>query len=209
MPDRDLEVLTLELDRPTLTELGALAARAFFDDPFFTQLSDQAMLRQRGLGLFFRSHVKAARRHCLLTGVRDDAGNLLGVCVWQRPGTYPLGILGQVAESLGALRALFPRPRSIPRGLRYTLAMEKAHLHDEHWYLVLLAVDPVAWRQGIGEALLRPGLDRADADGLPCYLETQKHANLAYYQRFGFELAADLEPVEGGAHLFTMQRGAR
>ena len=209
MANPDYQVLELEPSKDLLTELGALCARSFFDDPFFLALSDQAMLRQRGLGLFFRSHLKAAKKHCVFTGVRDEAGTLLGICVWQRPGTYPLGVLGQVAESLGALRALFPRPASIPRGLRYTLAMEKAHVEAEHWYLVLLAADPMVWRRGVGEAMLRPGLDRADAEGLPCYLETQKSDNLAYYRRFGFELEKDLEPVKGSPHLFTMLRSAR
>jgi ribosomal protein S18 acetylase RimI-like enzyme len=87
--------------------------------------------------------------------------------------------------------------------------MEKARPREEHWYLCLLAADPMAWRRGIGTALLEPGLETVDADGLPCYLETQKEDNIAYYRRFGFDETERLTPSPGGPPLFTMTRGAR
>ncbi len=48
-----------------------------------------------------------------------------------------------------------------------------------------------------------------DEDGLPCYLETQKEDNLAYYRRFGFEETERLSPSRHGPPLFTMTRPAR
>jgi len=199
----------LTLDRPTLNEIGALGARGFFDDPFFVHLSDQPVLRQRGLAIFFRSHVKVLGNAAVVTGARNEDGILIAACIWQRPKTYPLSLWRQLREMLGSLRALFPRPRALISGLRYVLAMEKAHLHEEHWYLVLLVADPMLWRRGLGSALLEPGLAQADKDGLSAYLETQKEANLAYYQRFGFSLTDALRPVKGGPTLFTMTRQPR
>ena len=40
----------------------------------------------------------------------------------------------------------------------------------------------------MGTALIAPGLERADAEGAPVYLETQRESNIPYYRRFGFEL---------------------
>jgi ribosomal protein S18 acetylase RimI-like enzyme len=87
--------------------------------------------------------------------------------------------------------------------------MEKVRPREEHWYLALLVADPMVWRRGIGTALVEPGLERIDDDGLPCYLETQKEANLAYYRRFGFEETDRLRPVPDGPTLFTMTRPVR
>lgn len=199
----------LVLDHGVLNEVGVLGSRAFYDDPFFRFLSSEPMLRARGLALFNRSHVAALRSSAETSGARDEAGTLVGVAVWQRPGTNPLPVATQAREMAGSLRALIPRPRSLVVGLRYVLAMEHARLKDEHWYLALLATDPMLWRRGVGTALLQPGLDRADTDGLPCYLETQKEANLAYYRRFGFEELDPLTPVAGGPPLFTMVRSPR
>jgi predicted N-acetyltransferase YhbS len=64
-------------------------------------------------------------------------------------------------------------------GLRYP--------REPHWRLNSLAVRTSAQRQGIGSALIEPGLRRAEADGVACYLETQRRANIPFYRRFGFE----------------------
>ena len=199
----------LRLDRRTLDEASVLGARSFYDDPFFVHLSDEPRLRVRGLILYLRNHLAVLGDAATVTGARDEAGTLVGVCAWQRPGTYPLSGWRQAREMAGALRALIPRPPSLLIGLRYVTAMERAHPRDEHWYLTLLAVDPMAWRLGIGTALLEPSLASIDQEGLPCYLETQKEANLAYYRRFGFDLTERLTPSPGGPPLFTMTRPAR
>jgi len=199
----------LTLDRRTLDEVAVLGARSFYDDPFFVHLSDESMKRAKGLTLYMRSHMAVLGDSAVATGARNAAGLLVGICVWQRPGTYPLPVGRQVREMGGSLRALVPEPSSLVKGLRYTFAMEKARPKDEHWYLSLLAVDPMAWRQGIGSALLEPSLASIDDDGLPCYLETQKEANLAYYRRFGFEETERLTIRGGGPVLFTMTRPVR
>jgi len=209
MPAVSYTCAPLTLDRRTLDEIAVLGARAFFDDPFFRHLSDEPRLRARGLTLFMRSHLVALGDTAVATGARSADGLLVGVCVWQRPGTYPLPIARQVREMGGSLRALVPRPASLVTGLRYTLAMEKARPRDEHWYLCLLATDPIAWRRGVGTALLEPSLERNDEDGLPCYLETQKEDNLAFYRRFGFEETHRLTPVRSGPPLFTLTRPVR
>ncbi len=209
MPPAQFTFSPLTLDRHTLNEAAVLGSRSFYDDPFFVHLSSEPMLRARGLALYMRSHLAALGDSAVVTGARDRAGTLTGICVWQRPGTYPLPVTAQAAEMAGALRALIPRPPAVLKGLRYTMAMEKARPRAEHWYLCLLAADPMAWRRGIGTALMEPSLDALDADGLPCYLETQKEDNIAYYRRFGFEETARLTPSRGGPALFTMTRPAR
>ena len=44
----------------------------------------------------------------------------------------------------------------------------------------------------MGTALIRPGLDRADAEDVSVYLETQRFSNVPYYERFGFELTGEI-----------------
>jgi hypothetical protein len=47
---------------------------------------------------------------------------------------------------------------------------------------------------------------RADAEGLPCYLETEKLRNVPFYRRNGFEtVVAGVEPVSGLTY-WTFQR---
>lgn len=40
---------------------------------------------------------------------------------------------------------------------------------------------------------MQPALARADANGLPCYLETQSADNVRFYERYGFRVAHEGE----------------
>jgi GNAT superfamily N-acetyltransferase len=143
-----------------------------------------------------------------LDGAWDGNGRLVGVAAWIPPGAYPPPVRAQLRQSLGALRALAPRPPSLVTGTKYLLAIDKAHPREDLWYLELLVVDPAVQRLGVGGLLQRAMLEEADRTGLPCYLETQNAANLAYYRRFGYEVAEELRPVGGGPPLWTMRRAA-
>jgi predicted N-acetyltransferase YhbS len=105
--------------------------------------------------------------------------------------------------------ALVGRPKALVDGTKYLLAIEKVHPHEEVWYLQLLVVDPSVQRLGIGALVQRPGLAKADEDGLACYLETQNPDNLPYYRRFGYEVVEELRPVKHGPPLWTMRREPR
>ena len=199
----------ITLDRHTLNEAAVLGARSFYDDPFFMHLAAEPMLRARGLALFWRSHLAALGTSAVATGARDRSGNLVGTCVWQKPGTYPLSVAVQAREAAGFIRALIWQPPALLKGFNYLMAIEKARPREDHWYLCFLVADPMAWRRGIGTALMEPSLEAIDRDGLPCYLETQKESNLAYYRRFGFDETERLTPSAGGPPLFTMTRPVR
>lgn len=55
-----------------------------------------------------------------------------------------------------------------------------------HRYLEMLGVDPPKQRSGLGAALVRHGLRRADQDRLPAYVETETPANEAFDAKLGF-----------------------
>ena len=57
--------------------------------------------------------------------------------------------------------------------------------------------------------LLAPVLDRADREGLACFLETSDPANVGFYHRFGFDVVDDaLALVPGGPTHVAMRRVA-
>ncbi|MGH9007914.1 MAG: hypothetical protein ACRDV6_09435, partial [Acidimicrobiales bacterium] len=145
-------VETLTLDRPTLHEVGRVAAEAFFDDPFFKFLSPQDGLRRRGLHIYNRVGVASLGDAGLVCGVRQG-GQLVGVAAWIRPGRYPISASAQLRQAAGAFRALAPRPIALVHGTMYLQAIDKAHPKETLWYLQLLVVDPVAQRGGVGAAL--------------------------------------------------------
>lgn len=51
---------------------------------------------------------------------------------------------------------------------------------------------------GVGRKLVEAVTGRADAEGVPCYLESSKgEPNLGIYERLGFRLVKEIECVDG------------
>lgn len=61
------------------------------------------------------------------------------------------------------------------------------------WYLFLLGVEPSRQRRGLGGALMRGVLERADVDKVACYLETENERNVAFYRKQGFDVIVNGE----------------
>jgi ribosomal protein S18 acetylase RimI-like enzyme len=75
------------------------------------------------------------------------------------------------------------------------------------WYLFLLGVEPSRQRRGLGAALMRPILDRADTEKLACYLETENQRNVAFYRRQGFDVIVNGEEAgASGVRFWTFRR---
>jgi ribosomal protein S18 acetylase RimI-like enzyme len=88
----------------------------------------------------------------------------------------------------------------------YTTRLHRRHAPRAHWYLSQIGVEPARQGQGLGSALLGPMLARMDGENVPCYLETSKAANVAFYQKYGFAVVADGDAVAGGPHVWAMLR---
>jgi ribosomal protein S18 acetylase RimI-like enzyme len=205
-----LEPVVVPLEGRREVAAGALLARAFADDPLARYLFPRGPQRASRL----RWHYTALVRYGRLAGAVDAVesppapggrrGLPEGVAVWhreddpavdravrlhwlQRSGLLDApAVLG--AETFGKVVAMVGQLDGHRR-----LAVPGAH-----WYLNQVGVHPARRGRGTGSALLRPGLARAAAAGLPCYLETFGAGNLAFYRRLGFEvLVADVEPTSG------------
>ena len=74
--------------------------------------------------------------------------------------------------------------------------------------------DPVGrWNYGmlvvrlmVGGALLQPGLEKADRERVPCYLETAKEINVRFYEKHGFQVVKKVDLPRGGPPVWTMLR---
>jgi ribosomal protein S18 acetylase RimI-like enzyme len=99
-------------------------------------------------------------------------------------------------------RLLGRRLRTISLGLS---EVDAIHPQRPHWYLATIGTDPAAQGQGLGAALLRSGLRRSDEQRLPTYLEASTERNVAYYERFGFDVTKEVR-LPDGPTLWAMWR---
>ena len=77
---------------------------------------------------------------------------------------------------------------------------------DPHWYLSLIGVNPEWQGLGIGGALLKPVLERADRSRVFCYTETGMQNNLSFYQKHGFVIVIEDFIKKIGFRSWTLKR---
>lgn len=187
-----------EADRAVL---AGVLARAFATDPIMRWvLPSEARYARSGQTFFDWS-----LRRLVPQGVTWSTTDFGGAALWALPGQWR----ETPREALAlALRMTRPVGRRAPLVLRGLGAVERVHPKAPHLYLSVLGVDPSRQGQGLGSALIRPGLDHADAAGLPAYLETGKAENIPFYERHGFAVTGE-HRLPRGPLAWTMWRDAR
>ena len=87
----------------------------------------------------------------------------------------------------------------------YDAAVTAVAPERPYWYLGVLATHPDLHGRGFATAVLRPGLDAADAEGWDCWLETSTPGNKAFYAGRGFTDAVPFE-IPGGPSSWWLRR---
>jgi ribosomal protein S18 acetylase RimI-like enzyme len=195
------------LAKAQLPSAVASAARAFHDDPLFNFFEPNLLKQARRLPALMRATIVDTLPFQETHTAFVD-GKAKAVAAWMPPGTYPRTPRREAAFLARAAPSMVRTGRRLPAALKLLAAIDKVHPKPEHWYLSLLAVDPDLQGRGIGGALLRKMLVRADREGLPAYLETQTEANVAWYGRFGFEVVdtITLPDVPNAPTMWALQR---
>lgn len=95
---------------------------------------------------------------------------------------------------------------AVRRALASAEIMAKHHPEPPHYYLFAVGVRSRAQGKGIGGAILREGLRRADADGAAAYLENSNPRNTPLYERLGFAVTTALPLPPDAPLLLGMMR---
>jgi GNAT superfamily N-acetyltransferase len=190
-------------DRP-----GAVVAlaRAFQSDPLLCHLMPNPLRRARASLTFIGSVLADAFSFGEVSVVYKE-GATAGVAAWLPPGTYPRGMWRSAVSTVRELGSAHRIGRRALSGARLYAAIDRAHAEvcEPHWYLAALGSDPAWQRRGVGSALLTPVLERADATGVRCYLETGNEDNVPWYRRQGFEVLSEVA-VQRGPTIWSMHR---
>jgi ribosomal protein S18 acetylase RimI-like enzyme len=138
-----------------------------------------------------------------ILGAYDDSGVLLGVAGMGAPGTCR-PTAAQQAKMLPLAVTLGPAVFSRVGQLLGTWGE-----HDSpvpHVHVGPVAVERHLQGRGIGSRLMAELVTRVDGLGVAAFLETDKPENVRFYQRFGFEVVDEAEPL--GVRTWFMLRAA-
>jgi len=173
----------------------------------FNYFAPNLLVEHKNLVHLFSAGIRDCVEHGEVWVARTN-GTLVGVAAWLPPGVFPATSGVRALRQGLRIAPQYLRNRNRRTGFKMLNEMTARHPHDEHWYLMILATDPLHQRRGIGKALIEPTLARADEIGVTAYLETQTQANVAYYRGFGFEVIDEFS-VDDSPPVWQMQRPAR
>jgi ribosomal protein S18 acetylase RimI-like enzyme len=170
----------------------ATATAAFRNDPAFTYFFPDPSRYDREASVFLaylfdkrvNKNLVWVSKNCEATAMWDNPST---VAEWEHDSADdPLFLaaveqLGGAAERIelydGPVEALLPK--------------------SPYWYLGILACHPEHAGQGLARQVARAGLDAAAAAGLDSFLETTNPDNVGVYERSGWHVVHELEPIPG------------
>ncbi|HEU4977636.1 MAG TPA: GNAT family N-acetyltransferase [Solirubrobacteraceae bacterium] len=194
------EAATVRAGAHELARVAAALGAAFEADPAASWvIPDDARRRE----LLERAFLVSLRKTWFAQDECWTTGAIAGAAVWELPGQWKLGAIGQLRILPAIARAY---GRWLPRLSRAVSAMERDHPQAPHFYLPFVGVVPGWQGRGLGAALLGPVLDRCDRERTAAYLEASTPRNLALYERLGFAVTSEFRLGKGSPPLWRMWR---
>jgi ribosomal protein S18 acetylase RimI-like enzyme len=136
--------------------------------------------------------------------VAKEEGRIVGgisIVEWSNCQVSPIRMLPAIPVLIKELRS------SALRLMKCSPTWAKLEPKEPHWHFGHLAVLPERQGQGIGSQLLTHSCELIDQYKAAAYLVTDKSENVRLYQRFSFEVTAEV-PVLGVPH-WCMWRSPR
>jgi len=182
--------------------LAATMARAFHDDPLICFILKDAATRAEKMPRLFKLLFKLGLPH----GACDVTEGYEAAALWRPPNEWEIPWWQYITNG-AAFLGIFGLGGA--RHVTWIMdIIEKNHPHEPHWYLQAIGTDTAKQGKGFGGVVIRRGLAKADAAGMPAYLESSKETNIPIYQSFGFEVTGEIK-LPNGPTLWPMWRKAR
>ncbi|MDX3108761.1 GNAT family N-acetyltransferase [Nonomuraea angiospora] len=172
---------------------------AFMNDPLACWLFPEVSERGRLQSHFYRSLLARPTAEAYLIGGRE------GASLWLAPAAdrTPPDDAPEAEQE-----AVFGENGARLRAVGEALARRHPD-HEPHLYLACMGVAGGRQGAGLGTAMLRHRLERADADGLAAYLEASSPRSRDLYLRHGFEDLGEPVRVADSPLLWPMWRRPR
>lgn len=177
------EITTAPMTPDDAEAATAILAEAFHHDPVLTWLIPHEHRRKPALETFFALETRHVLQHphSLLATRR---GTPRGVLLVLPPHRWKTSFLAQLRSARTFMSIFGAR---IGRANALQSRLNRLHPREPHYYIPLIGVAASAQGTGVGSLLLEQLTARADAEGLPIYLEATSPDSARLYRRHGFE----------------------
>lgn len=199
--------MTTPVLRPIQTEeiprLATSMSKAFFNDPMMEYLLTDENSRQKATTwMFEKLAAYCGKRGEVFTDETQTGGS-----VWLTPGNTTISPIGILLAGMWQMPFRFGLRGFMRFNKLDAMASKshKKHMPGDHWYLLGIGTDPDRQGTGIGTAAIEIGAAKAQAAGLPVYLETTAESNVPYYEKRDFKVVEEIA-VDDELRIWSMVR---
>lgn len=169
----------------TVNEFAGVLSRAFYNDPFYIWIMPNDKKRLSHIHWWMKIMLQYTLKYGEILYTEDHKA----VSMWLGPDNPMVNDFR--VFSMGLI--LYPLKigfRNFIRAVDISGQWDREHkkMNKRHYYLMLIAVEPEFQGKGIGSRLMQVGLDKADKDGLECFLETVTPEDVQFYKKHNFEI---------------------
>ncbi len=188
-----------------VAQAARVISQAFLDDPLCAFMLPSQRSRLNTLNKFFRLYGEIYIQNQLGYGVGEP---LKGIAFWIDPSRP------DVSMSIKSLGLFFPLlfthyPLGYLKAKKILKQIDFLHhkyASEAHYYLDNIGVLPSEQGKGYSSRLIRPILEKADAENKIAYTDTVTQKNVGFYEHFGFECVEESHIDGTGITIWALYR---
>ncbi|MFX0007270.1 MAG: GNAT family N-acetyltransferase [Candidatus Hermodarchaeota archaeon] len=180
------------LSKGQIKPASQIVSQAFFDDPLMLYLFPKPKERNGKLRLMMELLIRIGMKYGIVNATSLE---LEGIAVWfpsSKAKITPLmGLLNGGFSYFFKLGSKTVRKQN--RIYNYIYTKHKKLLSSYHWYLSIIAINPVYQGMGFSRILLSSMFSQIDKQNISYFLDTNNKENVPIYKRFGFRILEEYQ----------------
>ncbi|TPX33091.1 hypothetical protein SmJEL517_g03943 [Synchytrium microbalum] len=187
-------------ENPNLDAALTTLVEAFYDDPASAYF--RRGLKGKRLERYNKVFFAGFARVTALQGMLYEVDNYSNICMWFPPhisldsNMFATGLLFDILQIPFKVtaRSMFNySPKADKAKAKYFKSIDYDYKTKGLYYLLMTGTRNDKRGKGLLKYNMLPVLEKADEEGVACYLESSKPSNIPIYERFGFKVVDNFE----------------
>ncbi|MFX0024648.1 MAG: GNAT family N-acetyltransferase [Candidatus Hermodarchaeota archaeon] len=180
------------LSKDQIKPASIIISKAFFRDPLMIYLFPESNGREQKLAYMMELLIRIGMNYGI---VHVTSPKLEGIAIWFPSNNVKItpwmGILnGGISYFFKLGKKLVKRQNRI---YNYINSKHRALFSSQHWYLSVIAIDPLFQGRGFSHILLNSMFIQIDKQNLATFLDTNNKENIPIYKKHGFKILEKYE----------------
>lgn len=175
-----------------IKQASLVISEAFFNDPLMKYLFPIKQERISKLPSMMKLLIRIGIKYGV---VHVTSSKLEGIAIW-----FPSN-RAKITSWMGLINGGIPyffklgtkAVKKQNKFYKFIYSKHKKLLCSYHWYLSIIAVNPIYQGKGFSRILFNSMFPYVDKRNLPCFLDTNNEKNLPIYEQFGFKILEEYE----------------